>query len=36
MTAPGHTSWATGWVVGGSSPGNGWEIFFFPPLPDRL
>jgi hypothetical protein len=21
--------WATGWIIGGSSPDRGWEFFFF-------
>jgi hypothetical protein len=28
--------WATGWTIGGSSPGRGWEFFCVPPRPDRL
>jgi hypothetical protein len=28
--------WATGWIIGGSSPGRGWEFFSSPPRPDRL
>jgi hypothetical protein len=28
--------WATGWMIGGSSPGSGWEFFSSPPRPDRL
>jgi hypothetical protein len=24
------------WMIGGSSPGRGWEFLFSPPLPDRL
>jgi hypothetical protein len=27
--------WATGWMIGGSSPGRGWEFFSSPPRPDR-
>jgi len=30
-------SWATGWMIGGSSHGRGWQVFSSPPLfPDRL
>jgi hypothetical protein len=29
-------SWATGWIIGGSIPGRGWEFFSSPPRPDRL
>jgi len=29
-------SWATGWMIGGSSPGRGWEFFTSPPRPDWL
>jgi len=25
-----------GWMIGGSSPGKGWEFFSSPPRPDRL
>jgi hypothetical protein len=28
--------WATGWMIGGLSPGRGWEFFSSPPRPDRL
>jgi hypothetical protein len=28
--------WATGWIIGGSSPGRGWKFFSSPPCPDRL
>jgi hypothetical protein len=28
--------WVTGWMIGGSSPGRGWEFFSLPPRPDRL
>jgi hypothetical protein len=28
--------WAMGWMIGGSSPGRGWEFFSSPPRPDRL
>jgi hypothetical protein len=28
--------WAMGWMIGGSSPGKGWEFFSSPPRPDRL
>jgi len=28
--------WATGWMIGGSSPGRGWEFFSPQPRPDRL
>jgi hypothetical protein len=28
--------WATGWMIGDSSPDKGWEIFSSPPCPDRL
>jgi hypothetical protein len=28
--------WATGWMIGGSSPGRGWEFFSSPPCPERL
>jgi hypothetical protein len=28
--------WATGWMIGGSSPGRGWEVFSSPPRPDLL
>jgi len=28
--------WATGWMIGGSNPGRGWEFFSSPPRPDRL
>jgi len=27
---------ATGWMIGGSSPGRGWEFFPSPQRPDRL
>jgi hypothetical protein len=27
---------ATGWMIGGSSPGGDWEFFSSPPCPDRL
>jgi hypothetical protein len=27
--------WATGWMIGGSSPGKGWEFFSSPPRPYR-
>jgi hypothetical protein len=29
-------SWATGWMIDGSSPGRGWEFFSSLPHPDRL
>jgi hypothetical protein len=29
-------SWATGRMIGGSSPGRGWEFFSSPPRPERL
>jgi len=28
--------WSTGWMIGGSSPGRGWEFYASPPRPDRL
>jgi hypothetical protein len=28
--------WATGCMIGGLSPGRGWEFFSSPPCPDRL
>jgi hypothetical protein len=28
--------WATGWMIGGSSPGRGWEFFYSLPRPERL
>jgi hypothetical protein len=28
--------WATGWMIGGSSPGRTWEFFPSPPRPERL
>jgi hypothetical protein len=28
--------WATDWMIGGSSPDRGWELFSPPPCPDRL
>jgi len=28
--------WATGWMIGGSSAGRGWEFFSSLPHPDRL
>jgi hypothetical protein len=28
--------WATGWMMGGSSPSRGWEFFSSPPRPDWL
>jgi hypothetical protein len=28
--------WATGWMIGSSSPGRGWEFLSSPPCPDRL
>jgi hypothetical protein len=28
--------WATGWMIGGSSPSRGKEFFSSPPCPDRL
>jgi hypothetical protein len=28
--------WVTGWMIGGSSSGRGWEFFSSPPRPDRL
>jgi hypothetical protein len=28
--------WATDWMIGGSSPGSGWEFFSSPSWPDRL
>jgi hypothetical protein len=28
--------WATDWMIGGSSPGWGWEFSSLPPRPDRL
>jgi hypothetical protein len=27
---------STGWMIGGSSLGRGWEFFSSPPRPDRL
>jgi hypothetical protein len=27
---------ATGWMIGGSNPGRGWEFFSSPPCPERL
>jgi hypothetical protein len=31
-----YSCWATGWMIGGSSPGMVWEFFSSPPRPDRL
>jgi hypothetical protein len=31
-----YCGWATGWIIGGLSPGRGWEFFSSPPRPDRL
>jgi hypothetical protein len=28
--------WATGWMIGGLSPGRGWEFSSSPPRPDWL
>jgi hypothetical protein len=28
--------WTTGWIIGGSGPGRGWEFSSSPPRPDRL
>jgi hypothetical protein len=28
--------WSTGWMIGGSSPGRGWEFFSSPPRPEPL
>jgi hypothetical protein len=28
-------SWATGWMIEGSSPGRGWQLFSSPQRPDR-
>jgi hypothetical protein len=28
--------WATGWMIRGSSPGQGWKFLSSPPRPDRL
>jgi hypothetical protein len=28
--------WATGWMIGCSSPGRDWEFFYSSPRPDRL
>jgi len=28
--------WATGWMIGGSSPGRGWEFSSSSLRPDRL
>jgi hypothetical protein len=28
--------WAAGWMIGGSSPGRGWEFLSSPPHSDRL
>jgi len=28
--------WATGWTIGDSSSGKGWEFFSSPPRQDRL
>jgi len=29
-------SWVTGWMIGGSGPGRGWEFLSSPPRPDQL